>query len=83
MKNHVRIQMFSEAMQAAMVKHFTAAELNALADFYGSPVGKSAMAKFPAYMGDLTPLITAEMQRAVAEAMKEQQAAAKAKATGT
>jgi hypothetical protein len=28
-----------------------------LADFYGSPVGKSAMQKFGAYMADIMPVM--------------------------
>jgi hypothetical protein len=39
----------TKAMTDAMVKNFTTDELKALADFYGSPVGKSAMQKFGAY----------------------------------
>jgi hypothetical protein len=50
-----------------MVKHFTTEELKALADFYGSPVGKSAMQKFGAYMADLMPIIQAEMMKAQAK----------------
>jgi hypothetical protein len=44
------IAALTKAMTDAMVKHFTTEELKALADFYGSPVGKSAMQKFGAYM---------------------------------
>jgi hypothetical protein len=50
-----------------MVKHFSAEELKALADFYGSPVGKSAMSKFGAYMADVMPAIQAEMIKAQAK----------------
>jgi hypothetical protein len=57
----------SKAMTDAMVKHFTTEELKALADFYGSPVGKSAMQKFGAYMADLMPVIQAEMVKAQAK----------------
>src|SRR2546430_15816017 len=49
------IAALTKAMTDAMVKHFTTDELKALADFYGSPVGKSAMQKFGAYMGGLMP----------------------------
>jgi hypothetical protein len=38
-----------------------------LADFYGSPVGKSAMQKFGAYMADVMPAIQAEMLKAQAK----------------
>jgi hypothetical protein len=58
----------TKAMTDAMVRHFTSEELKALADFYGSPVGKSAMQKFGAYMSDLMPTIQAEMMKAEAKA---------------
>ena len=57
----------SKAMTDAMVKHFTTEELKALADFYGSPVGKSAMQKFGAYMADLMPIVQAEIMKAQAK----------------
>src|SRR6266566_8114673 len=62
------IAALTKAMTDAMVKHFTTDELKALADFYGSPVGKSAMQKFGAYMADLMPTIQAEMMKAEAKA---------------
>jgi hypothetical protein len=65
MTQHVRIDALREAMLIVMVKHFTTKELNALADFYGSAEGKSAMAKFGLYMADVIPMIQAEMQHAV------------------
>jgi len=61
------IAALTKAMTDAMVKHFTTEELKALADFYGSPVGKSAMQKFGAYMADVMPAIQAEMQKAQAK----------------
>ena len=61
------IAALSKAMTDAMVKHFTTEELKALADFYGSPVGKSAMQKFGAYMADLMPILQAEILKAQAK----------------
>src|SRR5216117_3520720 len=61
MTTEVDIAALSKAMTDAMVKNFTTEELKALADFYGSPVGKSAMRKFGAYMADLMPIMQAEM----------------------
>ncbi|MEZ5460005.1 MAG: DUF2059 domain-containing protein [Steroidobacteraceae bacterium] len=83
MKKHLRVDMLEAAMKAAMVKHFTTQELDALADFYGSPVGKSAMAKLAVYTADLQPLMVAEVQRAVTEAVKERQATSSEKPAGT
>jgi hypothetical protein len=61
------IAALSKAMTDAMVKHFTTDELKALADFYGSPVGRSAMQKFGAYMADLMPALQAEIIKAQAK----------------
>ena len=52
------------AMKKALVKHFTADELKALADLYCSPFGKSAMKKLHVYMADVSPVIQAEVQKA-------------------
>ncbi|MEP6936660.1 MAG: DUF2059 domain-containing protein [Chthoniobacterales bacterium] len=49
---------------ATLVKHFSAGELKALADFYGSAVGKSSMAKLNGYMAEIKPVISAEIKRA-------------------
>ena len=57
----------TKAIQDAIVKNFTADEIKALADFYGSEVGKSAMKKFGTYMADAMPAIQAEMMKAMAK----------------
>lgn len=67
MTSDLDISALTKAMTDAMVKHFTTEELKALADFYGSPVGKSAMKKFGDYMADLMPSIQAEMMKAQAK----------------
>ncbi|HZA66921.1 MAG TPA: DUF2059 domain-containing protein [Geminicoccaceae bacterium] len=48
-----------------MTEVFSAEELNALADFYGSPVGQSIVTKFPVYMAEVMPLIQLELARAL------------------
>ncbi|HEX3619216.1 MAG TPA: DUF2059 domain-containing protein [Candidatus Udaeobacter sp.] len=72
MTKDLDIAALSKAMTDAMAKHFTTEELKALADFYGSPVGKSAMQKFGAYMADLMPIIQAEMIKAQAKLNQSQ-----------
>jgi hypothetical protein len=62
------IDALTRAMTDGLVKHFTAEEIKALADFYGSPVGKSAMSKFGDYMADLMPVMQAEMMKAQTKA---------------
>jgi hypothetical protein len=65
MTKHVRINVLELAAVSSMVRHFTVRELNALADFYGSPEGRSAMKKFGAYMADVMPVIQQEMAQTI------------------
>ena len=67
MTKYFRIGVLERAVVSSMVRHFTVRELNALADFYGSPEGRSAMNKFGAYMADVMPVIQQEMERAMDE----------------
>ncbi len=61
---HMDIVRVSAAMKNAMVSHFTADELEALADFYSKPGAKSAMSKMGLYMADVLPVVQEEMQKA-------------------
>src|SRR5438045_8270800 len=72
MTTQLDVAALTKAMTDAMVKHFTTDELKALADFYGSPVGKSAMQKFGAYMADIMPTMEAEIMKAQAKASQSQ-----------
>ncbi len=67
MTTQVDIAASSKAMIDAMVKNFTTDELKSLADCYGSPVGKSAMQKFGAYMAHIMPAVQAEIMKAAAK----------------
>ena len=67
MTSQLDIAALTKAMIDAMVKDFTTEELKALADFYGSPVGKSAMQKFGTYMADIMPTMEAEIMKAQAK----------------
>lgn len=67
MTSQLDIAALTKAMIDSMVKHFSTEELKALADFYGSPVGKSAMQKFGAYMADIMPTMEAEIMKAQAK----------------
>jgi hypothetical protein len=67
MTTQLDIAVLTKAMTDTMVKDFTTDELKALADFYGSPVGKSAMQKFGTYMTDVMPAIRAEIIKAQAK----------------
>lgn len=61
-------QKLEQVMLDAMVTTFSVQELNAFADFYGSDVGKSAMAKFGDYMAILMPAMQQEFVRATSKA---------------
>lgn len=70
-RKHLNIPAVEKSMKEGMIKHFTADELKALADFYGSPIAKSAMKKFGVYMAEVMPSIQAEIRKAEAKANRE------------
>src|SRR5690606_15949089 len=57
MRSLVRADRVERIARDAMLRVFTADELNALADFYGSKHGSSAMKKFGVYMAELLPAV--------------------------
>ncbi|MFK7912506.1 MAG: DUF2059 domain-containing protein [Pseudomonadales bacterium] len=65
MLNSVDVERLEQITLEAMIDTFTTEELNAFADFYGSAVGKSALAKFGIYMGKVSPPLQQEMLRAL------------------
>ena len=67
MRKVVRVDKIEEIATRSMLKTFTTDELNALADFYSSKDGASAMKKFGVYMGDIMPPLMQEIQRAIQE----------------
>lgn len=69
---HFNYESFVKSMKDAMVRHFTATELAALADFYSSEVGKSAMKKMGAYTAEIMPLVQTEILKAQQKAMTDQ-----------
>ena len=76
MTKNLDINAVANLMRAAMIKNFTADELKAIADFYGSPIGKSAMTKYGNYMADAMGPMKVELAKAMA-ATQEQMKAAK------
>lgn len=71
MTKHLDTKKFTSIMRDAMVKNFTANELQALANFYGSDVGRSATKKFGQYMADAMPHIQALMKDAYQKSKAE------------
>lgn len=63
MLNEFDLGVLTESVKPIMAKHFSLAELNALADFYESPHGLSAMSKMGPYMADLQPIFSGELLR--------------------
>ncbi|HEB76249.1 MAG TPA: DUF2059 domain-containing protein [Nitrospirae bacterium] len=70
-KGLMRVETLEKVTLDSLVKTFTVEELNAMADFYGSPVGRSIMKKFGAYMSDVMPALQQEMIRAVRKMQQE------------
>jgi hypothetical protein len=71
MQKNLNAAAIKSAAEAGLVKVFTADELKAMADFYSSPAGKSAMAKMGSYMAASMPAIEKEVDAAVTKAEKE------------
>lgn len=67
MRRAVNAARLEQIAKAAMLRTFSLEELNALADFYSSQHGASAMAKFGVYMGEVMPPLMQEVQRAIQE----------------
>ena len=74
MTKNLDLQAVTDLMRDSMIKNFTADELKALADFYGSPIGKSAMAKMGNYMADAMPKMMVELQKAIALTQQQMKA---------
>jgi hypothetical protein len=58
-------QQLEARMREALVRVFSADELNAMAKFYGSPEGQSVRKKLALYMQEMTPLIQDAMRGAM------------------
>jgi hypothetical protein len=72
MINNVDIVLLKDRMKILMQKRFTDDELNALADFYGSSAGKSAVKKLTVCRMELIPALQAEFTKSYAKANREQ-----------
>ncbi len=70
MNAHLDMRALEKSVKELMVKHFTADEIKALTDFYGSSAGESVMQKFGAYSADTVPLIQDAVIKAIKKAEK-------------
>ena len=66
--SEVDLDAVDRAIRQSLVRVFTAEEIKAMADYYGSSAGKSAMNKSGAYMADLRPALQSELAKAQAKA---------------
>jgi len=73
MRSVVPAKRLEQIARAAMLKHFSTQELNALADFYSSEHGASAMSKFGVYMAEVQPVILREVEMGIQELQKKKQ----------
>ena len=55
--NYIDYKELEKICKDSMVKQMTTDEIRALADFYGSPIGKSVMKKFGKFMADVQPAL--------------------------
>jgi Uncharacterized protein conserved in bacteria (DUF2059) len=82
-KAHLDTEALAAISLAGMVKNFNTDELNAMADFYGSPEGKAILAKYPTYIAEVMPQILAEVKREIDEIQTEVQNRHDTRKTGT
>jgi hypothetical protein len=75
---HLDRAAITAAIRTAMSKTFSADELQALADFYGSALGKAAMNKMQNYQQEVAPTLMNEFQSAVTKAEEEAHPGSKA-----
>lgn len=54
-----------------MATHFTVEEMNALTEFYKTPMGQSIYKKMPKFQADFMPVMQGEMNKAIMIGMEE------------
>lgn len=64
MQGSLRADRLEQIARDAVISTFTAEEINGLAQFYESGVGKSVLRKFGVYMGQIMPAIQQEVREA-------------------
>lgn len=64
MAKEIKYDEVERIIRETIVNYFTTEELNALADFYGSDIGRSVTKKFPDYFSEVNTAVQLEAQRA-------------------
>lgn len=71
MLKYFDIDDYAKDMKDALVKHFSADELSALADFYGSPTGKAIMKKMKVLTAEIMPKAQAQSMKAIQKMLND------------
>lgn len=80
---HLDLAVINQSMHKALVKHFTANELEVLANFYSNPEAKTALAKMDNYMTEVLPVLQNEMLKAQQKAFNSAEQISDLKTTTT
>src|SRR5215831_13338332 len=71
MTKHLDLNALVDAQKAALVKVFTAGEIESMKNFYGSSDGKSVLKKMSSYMAELMPTVQSQLMKAGQAAKQE------------
>jgi hypothetical protein len=80
LKKHLDVARLRELKVSAMASTFTTRELTAMDEFYRTPEGRSILVKYGAYLANVLPAVSEEVQRDVAEIEAEMKSSAPASA---
>ena len=76
MTKHLDVNALVDAEKAALVKVFTAGEIESMKNFYGSIDGKSVLKKMGSYMAEIMPTVQSQIMKAAQAAEQEVKASA-------
>ena len=74
MTKHLDLSALVAAEKEALIKVFTAGEIESMKNFYGSVEGKSVLKKMSLYMGEIMPAIQSQLMKAAQAAEQEAKA---------
>ena len=74
MTKHLDLSALVAAEKEALIKVFTAGEIESMKNFYGSAEGKSVLKKMSLYMGEIMPAIQSQLMKAAQAAEQEAKA---------
>ena len=71
MTKHLDLKALTDAQKAALVKVFTAGEIESMKNFYGSADGKSVLKKMSSFMAEIMPTVQSQLMKAAQAAEQE------------